>query len=99
MLTPAVQVPNLHSMLFTEVVCWPVRSLGLAFCLLAALQVYNTPKFREMVKNCIYQDLSWSKPARKWEAILEEIVRGCPGAPAKKASVPTPVQAKQRVGV
>jgi granule-bound starch synthase len=57
--------------------------------------VYSTGKYREMVKACISQDLSWSQPAKKWEAVLEEMVRGCAGAPAKKASVPTPVQAKQ----
>lgn len=48
-----------------------------------------------MVKACINQDLSWSMPAKKWEAVLEEVVKGCTAAPAKKASVPTPVQAKQ----
>lgn len=68
-------------------------------CLSSSPQVYSSPKFREMVKACINQDLSWSKPAKKWEAVLEEIVKGCPGAPAKKASVPTPVQAKQPVAV
>lgn len=55
-------------------------------------QVYGTPKYREMVKACIAQDLSWSQPAKKWEAVLEEVVKGCTKAPAKKASVPTPVQ-------
>eukprot|EP00879_Flechtneria_rotunda_P005623 GHRR01005919.1.p1 GENE.GHRR01005919.1~~GHRR01005919.1.p1 ORF type:complete len:346 (+),score=92.63 GHRR01005919.1:2153-3190(+) len=64
-----------------------------------AVQVYSTPKFRDMVKACINQDLSWSQPARKWEAILEEVVRGCTAAPAKKASVQTPVQARQALGV
>jgi granule-bound starch synthase len=60
--------------------------------LLLMPQVFQTPKFREMVKNCISQDLSWSAPAKKWEAVLEEVSRGCTAAPAKKASVPTPVQ-------
>lgn len=59
------------------------------------LQAYTSGKFREMVKACINQDLSWSMPAKKWEAVLEEVVKGCKAAPAKKASVPTPVQAKQ----
>lgn len=58
-------------------------------------QVYSTPKFREMVKACINQDLSWAQPAKKWEAVLEEVYKGCTAAPAKKASVATPVQAKQ----
>jgi glycogen synthase len=30
-----------------------------------AAEVYNTPLFREMVYNCISQDLSWAKPAIK----------------------------------
>jgi granule-bound starch synthase len=60
-----------------------------------ASQAYTSGKFREMVKACINQDLSWSQPAKKWEAVLEEVVKGCKAAPAKKASVPTPVQAKQ----
>jgi granule-bound starch synthase len=77
----------------------PADADAIAATVNRAAQVYGTPKFREMVKAAINQDLSWSKPARKWEAVLEEIVKGCPGAPAKKASVPTPVQAKQPVGV
>eukprot|EP00878_Enallax_costatus_P000485 GHUV01000577.1.p1 GENE.GHUV01000577.1~~GHUV01000577.1.p1 ORF type:complete len:622 (+),score=214.06 GHUV01000577.1:161-1867(+) len=77
----------------------PADADAIAATVNRAAQVYSTPKFREMVKAAINQDLSWSKPARKWEAILEEVVKGCPGAPAKKASVPTPVQAKQPIGV
>jgi granule-bound starch synthase len=60
-----------------------------------ASQAYTSGKFREMVKACINQDLSWSQPAKKWEAVLEEVYKGCTAAPAKKASVATPVQAKQ----
>jgi granule-bound starch synthase len=64
-----------------------------------ATQVFSTPKYKEMVRACINQDLSWAQPAKKWEAVLEEIVKGCTAAPAKKASVPTPVQARTPVSV
>jgi hypothetical protein len=30
-----------------------------------AAEVFNTPLYREMVYNCISQDLSWAKPAIK----------------------------------
>ena len=36
---------------------------------LAPPQVFSTPLFKEMVKNCISQDLSWAKPARRWEGL------------------------------
>jgi len=29
-----------------------------------------------MVKACIGQDLSWKKPAQKWEGVLEELFFG-----------------------
>jgi len=61
-----------------------------------AAQAFSTPHFKEMVINCISQDLSWSKPATKWEAVLEEVKTGCAKAPAKKASVVTPVQEPTR---
>jgi granule-bound starch synthase len=70
----------------------PADADAVAATVSRAAQVFQTPKFREMVKNCISQDLSWAAPAKKWEAVLEEVSRGCTAAPAKKASVPTPVQ-------
>lgn len=72
--------------------CWHYH---VHFCICVLLQAYTSGKFREMVKACINQDLSWSQPAKKWEAVLEEVYKGCTAAPAKKASVATPVQAKQ----
>ena len=55
-----------------------------------ASQVFSTPLYKEMVMNSISQDLSWAKPARKWEGILEEMVSGV--SSAKKASVKVPVE-------
>jgi granule-bound starch synthase len=73
----------------------PADADAIAATVSRASQVYTTPKFKEMVRACINQDLSWAQPAKKWEAVLEEVYKGCTAAPAKKASVPTPVQAKQ----
>jgi len=36
-----------------------------------AAEAYSTGQWRSMVTACIGQDLSWSKPAKKWEAVLE----------------------------
>lgn len=44
---------------------------SVASTIVRAAQVYNTNKYKEMVHKCINQDLSWSKPAKKWEAILQ----------------------------
>lgn len=79
----------------------PADADAIAATVRRASQVYSTPKFRQMVQSCISQDLSWSQPAKKWEAVLEEMVTGCTtAAPAKKASVATPVTtARQTVGV
>ena len=60
-----------------------------------AVQAYSTPLYRAMSKNCIGQDLSWSKPATKWEGVLEEMMYGSASGTAKKVSIITPVQAKQ----
>ncbi|KAJ6753476.1 GRANULE-BOUND STARCH SYNTHASE [Salix purpurea] len=35
-----------------------------------ALAVYGTAAFKEMIKNCMSQDLSWKGPARLWEKML-----------------------------
>jgi len=59
-----------------------------------ASQVYTTPTYKVMSKNCISQDLSWSKPATKWEGILEELAYGAPSGTEKKQSITTPVQTK-----
>lgn len=47
-----------------------------------------------MVKTAISQDLSWAKPARKWEAVLENLYHSNGDATTKKDSVVTPVQEK-----
>jgi len=39
----------------------------------SAATTYGTPKYTQMVKTCINQDLSWREPAKKWEAVLEEL--------------------------
>jgi hypothetical protein len=39
------------------------------------------------------QDLSWSKPAKKWEGVLEELMDSRMGS-AKAAGIVTPVQEK-----
>ena len=63
--------------------------------------MYGTPRFAEMRDKCIGQELSWERPAVKWEAVLEELFYGESAAapqpprpsPAEaKASVTTPVQ-------
>lgn len=60
-----------------------------------AAEVFGTPLYTSMVKNCIAQDLSWSKPAKKWEGLIEEVVYGKPTlGTEKKESVVTPVQEK-----
>ncbi len=38
------------------------------------VQVYSQPSYRAMVEACISQDLSWRKPALKWEAVLDELL-------------------------
>merc|ERR1712182_204381 len=60
-----------------------------AACVSAAAP-FETEAFDGMVERCIAQDLSWSKPAKKWEAALEEMM----GA---RAVNPTPTQKKESV--
>lgn len=57
-----------------------------------AADVYKTPAYKTMVEAGIKQDLSWSKPAKKWEAILEDLKSGGFDSSDKKQSVVTPVQ-------
>lgn len=71
-----------------------------------AAQAYATPQMGEMREACIDQDLSWAKPARKWEAVLEELVWGTgpqaspkpPTAAQRKAAVTTPVNTPKEAG-
>ncbi|CAK7357458.1 unnamed protein product [Dovyalis caffra] len=63
-----------------------------------ALAVYGTAAFREMIKNCMSQDLSWKGPARLWEKVLLSLnvvgskagAEGDEIAPLAKENVATP---------
>jgi len=47
--------------------------------------------YTKMVKACIGQDLTWKEPAKKWEAVLEELVYGkAEKSQVKKQSVAVP---------
>ena len=59
-----------------------------------AAAAFQTEAFDQMVESCIAQDLSWAKPAKKWEAALEEMMGASavnPTPTEKKESVSTPV--------
>jgi len=64
-----------------------------------ACTVYESgAEYTKMVKACIGQDLTWKKPAMKWEAVLEELVYGgAAKSQAKKASVAVPKDLVQSV--
>ncbi|GAB4835056.1 hypothetical protein Ancab_033324 [Ancistrocladus abbreviatus] len=62
-----------------------------------ALSTYATPAMREMIQNCMAQDLSWKGPAKQWEKILLSLVDGTePGiegeeiAPLASENIPAP---------
>ncbi|KIZ00338.1 hypothetical protein MNEG_7623 [Monoraphidium neglectum] len=65
---------------------------AVAATVVRAAAAHKSGQWEAMVHAAINQDLSWAKPAKKWEAVLEELKFGCPRAPAKKAEVATPVQ-------
>lgn len=50
-----------------------------------------------MRHKAIAQDLSWLKPARKWEAVLEGLLTGSSEARDRGAAVRTPVQTPEHV--
>ena len=54
----------------------------------AAAATYGTPTYSKMSSTCIAQDLSWRKPAAKWEAVLEEMMYS--SGYGKKQQVITP---------
>ena len=62
-----------------------------------AASTFPTPAFKEMRHKAIDQDLSWLKPARKWEAVLEALATGSPQAKDRGAAVLTPVQTPEHV--
>lgn len=68
---------------------------AMAETMVRAAELYATPAYAAMRDNCIAQDLSWAKPAKKWEAALSEMMYGAteatPEATAQKEAVKTPV--------
>lgn len=50
-----------------------------------------------MRHKAIDQDLSWLKPARKWEAVLEALATGSTQAQERALGVLTPVQTPEHV--
>lgn len=62
-----------------------------------AAQTYSTPAYAEMVRNAISQDLSWKKPAEKWEAVLEELKFGVANTPSSKPKKDAVITPKQKV--
>lgn len=68
---------------------------ALAATLARAAAAHGTPAHDAMRDRCISQDLSWEKPAAKWEAVLQDLSSGGATAEtgAKKAAVTTPVAA------
>ncbi|KAK1420257.1 hypothetical protein QVD17_21701 [Tagetes erecta] len=76
----------------------PVDVTAIATTVKRALAVYGTPAFSEMIQNCMAQELSWKKPAKKWEEVLlslgvdgsEAGIEGEEIAPLAKENVATP---------
>ena len=57
-----------------------------------AAGTYGTPAYGAMSAACIAQDLTWSKPAKKWEAALEELNGFGPKSTSKKEAVEVPIK-------
>lgn len=70
----------------------PADAQAVAETAIRAATVYGTPKYTQMSAACINQDLSWEKPARKWEAILMELKYGVGEQSENKKKVVTPVE-------
>jgi len=65
---------------------------AVAATVVRAVESYATEQYAQMSKKCIGQDLSWAEPAKKWEAMIEEMKSpASTDATIKKASVETPV--------
>lgn len=69
----------------------PADAEALASTVARASQAFSTPLFKEMVYNCISQDLGWSKPAKKWEGVLEQLFLGLSSGKEKEQSIQIPV--------
>eukprot|EP00227_Mantoniella_beaufortii_P001658 CAMPEP_0197614434 /NCGR_PEP_ID=MMETSP1326-20131121/59514_1 /TAXON_ID=1155430 /ORGANISM="Genus nov. species nov., Strain RCC2288" /LENGTH=588 /DNA_ID=CAMNT_0043183307 /DNA_START=50 /DNA_END=1816 /DNA_ORIENTATION=+ len=63
----------------------------------AAAAIAGTPKYKQMSATCIAQDLSWKKPAEKWEAVLEEVMFATSKA-EKKSQIVTPKEKLEQGG-
>ncbi|KAL0313122.1 UNVERIFIED_CONTAM: Granule-bound starch synthase 1, chloroplastic/amyloplastic [Sesamum radiatum] len=76
----------------------PADVLKIAATVDKALAVYGTLALKEMIKNCMSQDLSWKGPAKNWELLLlslgvagsEPGIEGEEIAPLAKENVATP---------
>ncbi|XP_062074715.1 granule-bound starch synthase 1, chloroplastic/amyloplastic-like [Humulus lupulus] len=76
----------------------PVDVTAVVKTIKKALSTYGTPVMKEMIQNCMAQDLSWKEPAKQWEKMLLslEVAGSEPGiegeeiAPMAKENLPTP---------
>ncbi|KAL9275014.1 Granule-bound starch synthase 1, chloroplastic/amyloplastic-like protein [Drosera capensis] len=76
----------------------PADVTALATTVKRALATHGTPAFKEMLQNCMAQELSWKEPAKLWEKLLlslnvagsEAGIDGEEIAPLAKANVATP---------
>ncbi|KAL2902969.1 Granule-bound starch synthase 1 chloroplastic/amyloplastic [Bienertia sinuspersici] len=68
---------------------------ALATTVKGALKTYDTPSMKEMIQNCMAQDVSWKEPAKLWEKLLLTLdVPGSePGVDAEEGATP----AKEKV--
>lgn len=86
------KVTGLHIGMMDQEKLLDTDSDAIADTMAAAAEIYPTPAFMKMVHACIDQDLSWKAPAKKWEAVVEELIDHEPSlATTKKHSVRTPV--------
>ncbi|KAL5551497.1 hypothetical protein UlMin_001673 [Ulmus minor] len=75
----------------------PADVKSVAETVVRALATYGTPVLKEMIQNCMAQDLSWKEPSKLWEKLLLSLdVAGTEGidgeeiAPMAKKDVATP---------
>lgn len=76
----------------------PADVLAIATTVKRAAASYGTAAMKEMIQNCMAQDLSWKEPSKQWEKMLLslEVAGGEPGfggeeiAPLAKENVATP---------
>uniref|UniRef100_A0A803PPB6 Starch synthase, chloroplastic/amyloplastic n=1 Tax=Cannabis sativa TaxID=3483 RepID=A0A803PPB6_CANSA len=76
----------------------PIDVSAVAKTIKRALTTYGTPLMKEMIQNCMAQDLSWKGPAKQWEKLLlslevagsEAGIDGEEIAPMAKENLPTP---------